>query len=339
MIPHNRPSLGLEEQMAASKVLESGWVAEGPEVEYFENEVCDFLGCKEGQAVAVSSGSAALYLALMALRVFGNHVAAPAYSCRSLWNAIQMSGARPVWLDTKLSQPNLDPSLISTLNAGVYIVPHMFGIPIRLPVGNQLIIEDCAQALGAVVDGKKVGTFGEIGIFSFGATKLITSGGQGGMVVSRNPEILRYLRKSRDYDGLMDQQPRFNHQMTDLQAAIGRVQLQRWGEFNARRKKIFGIYKDAGLPLLDSSDPKITSAYYRAVLDTNKAKILQDKLLKAGIRTIIPVTQAELLAPETVVPNSNNLSINTLSIPIYPTLTDSEAMYIADTCIKNLHES
>ena len=90
---------------------------------------------------------------------------------------------------------------------------------------------------------------------------------------------------------------------------------------------------------MDSSDPKITSAYYRAVLDTNKAKILQDKLLKAGIRTIIPVTQAELLAPETVVPNSNNLSINTLSIPIYPTLTDSEAMYIADTCIKNLHES
>lgn len=336
MIPHNKPTLGPKETAAAERVLRSGWLSQGKEVEAFENEVCEFLGFGQGQAVAVSSGSAALYTALMASNTHGKQIAAPAYSCRSLWNSIELSGGSPNWLDTKKNSPAVSSANMQATSARRVIVAHMFGIPSPFVLNNQFVIEDCCQAIGAEIHGKKVGTIGNAGVFSFGATKLITSGGQGGMVVSNNPDFIEHIRRTRDYDSSPDKHARFNFQMTDLQAAIGREQLRRLPDFLMRRQEIFDIYKSYGLPLLAAEQDDVKSVRFRAIVITHKAFEIQSALADQGIASIIPVTQSELLAPESVVPFAAALTHSTLSIPIYPCLSDKDAIRIAHICLQGM---
>ena len=325
LIPHNRPSFDSEEESAAIVVLRSGWVAQGPQVAAFEDELCAFLGLPAGHGVAVSSGSAALYLALLALGVQGKSVAAPAYSCRALQNAIELAGGTPEWVDIAQDGPNLDAHALAKSRAQVAIVAHMYGIPTALPCDLPLtVIEDCAQALGAEISGKKAGTIGKIAIFSFAATKLMTAGGQGGMVVSRDPAIVEFLREARNYDTVPDNHPRFNLQMTDLQASIGRVQLRKLPYFLARRETIFQRYKNTGIDLFDAPGPDSQPVRFRAVIRTTEPMEWQERLAKAGVRTIVPVTHGELLAAPNAVPRAAALSQNTLSLPLYPTLKDEE---------------
>ena len=185
MIPHNRPTVGVEEQHAAQRVLAGGWVAQGREVAAFENELCAYLGLPDGHSVAVSSGSAALFLALSIFNARGSTVACPVYSCGALTNAITLAGARPHLVDTAKDSPNVDPGKLQRSAAAIAIIPHIFGAPVDVSAaeGNGIIIiEDCAQALGGELDGVLVGLAGRVGIFSFYATKMITSGGQGGML-------------------------------------------------------------------------------------------------------------------------------------------------------------
>ncbi|HEY6895647.1 MAG TPA: DegT/DnrJ/EryC1/StrS aminotransferase family protein [Rhodocyclaceae bacterium] len=335
MIPHNRPTLGEAEAAAAARVLASGWVAQGPEVAAFEDEMCTFLGLPAGHAVAVSSGSAALYLALLALRGQGQRVALPAYSCRALWNAIALAGGTAAMLDT--APGDAAPAAVAWTagNTPVAILAHMYGIPAPLPDGYVgAVIEDCAQALGATVAGRPAGLNGAAGVFSFGATKPITSGGQGGMVVSRDAAVIDFVRAARDYDTVLDALPRFNFQMTDLQAAIGRVQLSRLPEFIARRAAIYAYYRGAGLPLLGSD--VVGAMRFRAVLRTDDPLQAQQSLAEAGVRAIVPVTGEELLAPPETLPNAARLCASTLSLPVYPSLSDAEVEHIAAAALRSL---
>ncbi len=326
LIPHNRPTLGLEEEAAALRVIRSGWVAKGKEVELFENEFCEFMGLPKGHAAAVSSGTAALFLALVMLGGSGKNVGSPGYVCSALRNAVDMSEGKNVLVDVGYNSPNIDLGKLSEENPQIAIVPHMFGIPINVSNLKKIpIIEDCSHALGARVNGKHVGLEGEFGIFSFYATKMITSGGFGGMLISKNKkhvdEVIDYIV----YDKKNDSNRRFNFQMGDLQAAIGREQLRKLPNFLERREKIFRKYKDAGLDILDvpTEDSQVLQPVrYRAVMKT-KNQIKTIKSLKDnGIITEILNNEWILSQNPTKFPNSLNMVHNTISLPIYPSLSD-----------------
>ena len=326
MIAHNRPTLGLDEQRAADRVLASGWVAQGREVEAFENELCGYLGLPEGHAVAVSSGTAALFLGLRILNAQGSAVACPVYACSAVVNAISLAGAVPHFVDTAADSPNIDPSKLARATAGFSIIPHMFGMPVDISAATKngvVVIEDCAQALGASLAGAPVGVSGQVGIFSFYATKMITSGGEGGMLVARDRGLADAARDYRQFDGRHDRKPRFNFQMTDLQAAIGRVQLRKLPGFVTRRDEIFARYRDAGFDLLDEKFHGMP-VRYRSIVRTESPRAIIDKLAQHDIKAIVPVEDWELLGAAEQYPNAATLTRTTVSLPTYPLLSDEE---------------
>ncbi|MGN1401602.1 MAG: DegT/DnrJ/EryC1/StrS family aminotransferase [Bacillus sp. (in: firmicutes)] len=320
-VPHNRPTLGQEEKEAALRVIESGQLSQGREVENLENEFCDYLGISRGLAVAVSSGTAALFLSLLSLEADGKTVSIPGYTCSALRNAAVMAGATPFLIDSREDSPNMN--LFDVQHADISIVPHMFGIPQEIPDQKTLIIEDCAQALGANVQGIPAGLQGDIGFFSFYATKLITAGGQGGMVVSRDRSMIDFMKDYRLFDQRKDEKHRFNFQMTDLQAAIGRVQLRKLPGFLKRREEIYLKYKEAGFPLLDSKEG-ITPVRFRAILRTEKQYEVINALKQERIKAVIPLQEWELFGSKETLPNAYRWTQNTVSLPLYPTLKVEE---------------
>lgn len=323
LIPHNRPTMGPEEEEAALRVLKTGWIAQGSEVENLENEFCDFLRIPRGLAVAVSSGTAALYLALLSLEAKGKMVSFPAYACSALRNATALAGGIPLLIDSGKDSPKVNLSDIRSTD--IAIIPHMYGIPQSLESRDYLVIEDCAQSLGATVNHVPAGLQGDIGIYSFYATKLMSAGGQGGMIVSKDQSIIDYIKDYRSFDRRKDAKYRFNFQMTDLQAAIGRAQLKKLPQFLKRREEIYQKYKNAGLPLLDDSTNGITPVRYRAILKTGKQYEILNELGDKNIKPVIPLQDWELLGPKEQFPNAFEWTQNTVSLPIYPTLTDEEA--------------
>jgi perosamine synthetase len=229
--------------------------------------------------------------------------------------------------------PNICLNQLQKSNADIAIVPHMFGLPNEIQNIKDIdVIEDCAQSLGASIDNKKTGLIGKVGIFSFYATKLMTSGGQGGMFVSRDKNLVDRVRDYRDFDCRRDKKHRFNFQMTDVQASIGRVQLKQLPIFLERRQEIFTMYKESGLDLIESKNN--TSVYYRAVIRVNNPVKIKGKLLKQGIKTIIPIEDWELLDNSSEYKNAYNLTQTTLSLPIYPSLKNKEIMKIIDEISK-----
>lgn len=331
-IPHNRPTFNRQESRAAKNVIRSGWVAQGNEVSRFENRFCEYMGLPQGHAVAVSSGSAALYIAILALDAKSQKVGLPVYTCAAVNNAVTLAGGESIFIDNSIVGPNLDMKIANEAGLHTLIAVSTFGIPLSLSaVSRYRIIEDISQALGAEVDGKKIGLRGDVGICSFSATKLITSGGQGGMVFSTNKSLVDFARDYRDFDAREDRVPRFNLQMTDIQAAIGTAQLAKLPSFLRKREEIFSIYSNIGLDLLRETESNHSPSRYRAVIRNATPAKIQKKLYEEGISTIIPFTYEELLRTSIIDKNAVDLSKSTLSIPIYPSLTLGQAKRIANT--------
>ncbi len=327
MIPHNKPTLGRAEQEAASRVLASGWLAQGVEVEAFEREICTYLGLRDGCAVALSSGTAALITALWALQARGKRVAIPAYSCAALRNAVVMAGGEPATIDAAHQSPNIDLEQAIKSGAQIIIIAHMFGIPTRWHSGaiSVPVIEDCAQAFGARIDDRPVGLRGTLGVFSFYASKMLTSGGQGGMVVSTDSALVEAVRDYRQFDSRRDRKARFNLQMTDLQAAVGRAQLSQVDGFLRKRKETYSRYAAAGLPLWPTARPAGTeSCNYRAVVRAADPADVISRLKADAIHAIVPIADWELLEVPEKVPRAAAVARTTVSLPIYPSLTREE---------------
>ena len=220
-----------EIESAIQDVLKSGRYTLGENVESFEDEFCEFMNLPKGHAAALSSGSASLYLALWSLDAKGKKIIFPSYACSALGNAVKMADGNEIIIDNKKNSINLDLEKAKDLKHDIKIIPHMFGIPNNLSeVKSGQIIEDCAQSLGAKVNDNYVGTQGTVGIFSFYVTKMMTSGGQGGMIISKNKEIIEKVKDYREFDFRSDNEKRFNFQMTEIQAAIGREQLKKLPE-------------------------------------------------------------------------------------------------------------
>jgi len=328
MIPHNKPTLGVEEEEAALRVIRSGWLAKGDEVKSFENELCNFIGLEKGHAVAVSNGTAALYLALLTLGAKGKRIASPGYVCAALRNAVDMLEAENVLIDTHHGSPNIDLEIVKKENPEIAIIPHTYGIPANLSNFKKInLIEDCSHAIGAKINGKSVGLEGELSIISLSATKVITSGGSGGIIISKNKKLIENLVDYIEYDMKNDAKNRFNFQMNDLQASIGREQLRKLPNFIARREKIFQKYKKAGLDLLDVSDTgnqDIHPVRFRAVLKTKKPSELIKLLSEHGIASRILNNEWVITKNPQKFPNSFNLIQNSISLPIYPSLSDGD---------------
>jgi perosamine synthetase len=330
MIPHNLPTMDMDERSTAARVLASGWVAQGPEVDAFENELCQFLNIPIGHALVVSSGSAALYLALWALEGNHNRIGLPVYACSALRNAVGLVNGQCVYFDCAAGSPNIDMSAASRAGIDILIAPSMFGIPVDLPATRSFkVIEDIAQSLGAKESGQRIGLRGDVGICSFYASKMITSGGQGGAVISHDKALIDKLRDYREFDCRDDAILRFNFQMTDLQAAIGRVQLGKLSIFLEQRVRIFEIYRAAGLDLLDCTSESTHAVRYRAVMRCNDPERLIQSLAAAGVRAIVPIEERELLDTASLYPVALNLTRTTVSLPCYPTLQEKEALRIA----------
>ncbi|MBI2506023.1 MAG: DegT/DnrJ/EryC1/StrS aminotransferase family protein [Candidatus Latescibacteria bacterium] len=338
MIPHSRPTLGEEEAEAARRVVLSGQLAQGREVAAFEEEVAGFIGRRYG--VAVASGTAALHLGLLALGIgTGDRVLMPSYVCTALLHATWSLGARPVLADIDLATRNLDPGGAAR-RAGLVravILPHMFGLPAAVEEFLRLgvpLIEDCAMSIGAEKDGRKAGSTGELAICSFYATKVLCAGGEGGMVLTDSAELAERVRTLREYDGLPADRLRFNYKMTDLAAAIGRVQLRRVGEFVARRRALAALYQQVLREVAVDRPPNGQGhIYHRFVIRLpGRADELIEALERRQITARHPVFRPlhrELGEPDAAYPNTATAHAGDVSLPLYPTLKDAEALAVA----------
>lgn len=344
-IPHNKPSLGREEINGVEKVIKSGWLVQGERVREFERRLCQQIGLPSDNGVALTNGTSALYVALKVLEVGeGDEVIIPTYVCSSLLNVIYMAGAEPVLVDVGTEDFNISIEGIKkriNTKTRVVIVPHMFGVPAdMIAMKKELevpIIEDCATAIGSKIDDRWVGNFSDVAIFSFYASKMIATG-QGGMLVSGNPDYVKKARDYREFDlgkgkekGKRPYYPRFNFEMTDIQAAIGIVQLKKLPFFLEKRKKIAENYKEiCALKGWDFQKPlkdNLECNYYRFVVKTGSQtkNKLKHYLKDNGVSAIIPIENWELLHNYLGLDRKNfqkaeQISNETLSLPIYPDL-------------------
>jgi dTDP-4-amino-4,6-dideoxygalactose transaminase len=338
LIPHNRPLISPADEQAVQGVLKSGQIAQGQEVEGLESDFVAMLA--GGSACAVSSGSAGLYLALYALGVGrGSKVAVPTYACSALLNAVHLAGATPYVVDVKPDCFTIDPARMGDQapDAEVAIAVHCFGASAdvgSLDASGIKVIEDCCHSLG----GPQAQT-GEAAVFSFYATKIIT-GGYGGLVWDSSGRVAEKVLDFRQHDCRANYIPRFNFQMSDIQAAMIRSQLSRLKEIINRRRTIYELYKKA-LPdtlsvQIGLSDISITP--YRFVVRTEDCEArnrLQRHIRNHGISTIVPIEKYELLHRYMELdiqsyPNAEKIVNTTLSLPLFPGLTDCEVKRVID---------
>jgi dTDP-4-amino-4,6-dideoxygalactose transaminase len=330
-IPHSRPTLGQEEVRAVAEVIKSGHIAEGEAVWRFEKVFAQKIGVED--AVAVSSGTAALHLALLAMGIGPEHeVIIPSYVCSALLHAVKYVGAQPVPAEIDPLTYNIDPDDVKrriTTRTKAIIVPHMFGLTADLDELLKLaipIIEDCAQAVGGTYHQKPLGTFGDAAIFSFYATKMMATG-EGGMVTSQSPGILARIRDLKTYDGKVADRVRYNYKMTDVQAATGQIQLARLEGFIEQRRKIARLYVKR-LKSLNIKLPVETAEhiYYRFVigLETDCDGFIQ-KLAQKAVGCARPVfLPIHRHLKKDGYPITDKIWQTSLSIPIYPSLSNSE---------------
>jgi dTDP-4-amino-4,6-dideoxygalactose transaminase len=261
MIPVMRPWLGLEESKAVAEVIASGWVAQGPRVAAFERALAAKVGALH--AVATSSCTGALHLSLVALGIGpGDEVIVPSLSFIATANVVRYVGATPVFADIEEQTQNLSASTIEavlTPSTRAVIVVHQGGVPADLDAVRQLcdprgieIVEDAACALGATYKGKLIGSRSGLAAFSFHPRKVITTG-EGGMLLTSNESYAKRIHRLRDHgvninaadrhaslEPVLEEFPEtgFNYRMSDIQAAVGLVQLSRLDQIVARRRQL-----------------------------------------------------------------------------------------------------
>jgi perosamine synthetase len=257
MIPVNRPILDGNEKKYLAECIETGWISsEGPFVKKLEAGFAKLMGCAHG--VAVCNGSAAIDVALAALRIgAGDEVILPSFTIISCASAIARAGAMPVVIDCQPDTWNLDPNLLAakiTRRTKAIMVVHIYGLPVDMdPVielahrHNLFIIEDAAEQHGQTYKGRPVGSLGDIAIVSFYPNKQITTG-EGGMVLTNDKALADRCRDLRNL--CFDKERRFIHEelgwnfrMSNIQAAIGVAQLERIDQILAKKRQVGRWYQ------------------------------------------------------------------------------------------------
>jgi dTDP-4-amino-4,6-dideoxygalactose transaminase len=344
-------ALRAEIDSAVSRVFLSGWYVLGREVDAFEAEFAAYLGVVG--AVGVASGTDAVELALRALEIGpGDGVFTVSHTAVATVAAIERAGAVPILLDVDPATYTLDPGrLEAALAAGRpgvrprAVVPvHLYGHPADMPAilaiarrRGLLVVEDCAQAHGAAIGGRQVGTFGDAAAFSFYPTKNLGALGDGGLVAATDVSVLARLRQLRQYgwrERYISASVGTNSRLDELQAAILRVKLTHLDERNERRRAIARRY-DAGLAGAVLATPTVGTgdrhAYHQYVVRSAHRDHLANALARDGIGTAIhypvPVHRQPAYSNRLPVPHdlavTDRLVTEILSLPMYPDLADA----------------
>src|SRR5579872_4573180 len=367
MIPVMRPWFGAEEAAAVQEVLASGWVAQGPKVAAFERAVAAEVGAS--YAVAVSSCTGALHLALVALGIGpGDEVVVPSLSFIATANVVRYTGASPVFTDVDELTQNISaatsaPSLTSRTKA--IIVVHQGGVPADLDPIRDLceprgiaIVEDAACALGSTYRGKPIGTHTPLVAFSFHPRKVITTG-EGGMLLTSNEDFAERIRRLRDHgvninaadrhasiEPVLEEFPEmgFNYRMSDIQAAVGLVQVTRLERIVARRRELARRYQQrlADIPgiraVRDPSYGKTNFQSFWIVLAKDfpiSRNILLRKLMASGISArrgfmAAHLEQAYSDIAHRDLPITERLTRQSIILPLFHELTEDQQDKVID---------
>ena len=351
MIPIASPLIGDEEKRAVLAVLESGQLAQGAVVAQLEPAFAEVCGTRH--AVATSSGTAALHLALAAHGIGpGDEVITTAFSFVATGNAALYLGARPVFVDIEPQTYTIDPARVEaaiTPRTRAIIPVHLYGHPADMEAITDIarrhqlpVIEDAAQAVGAAVEGRPVGSSGT-GCFSLYATKNVASA-EGGMITTDDGALAERLRMLRHHGQRMryvSETLGYNYRMTDVHAAIGLAQLGRLAERNGRRAAN-AAYLDARLPVASEANPRgvVTPAvrpgcrhvYHQYTVrvpgDRDAlAAALAERGVGTGVYYPVPIHQQPLyrdLGYRDELPETERAARETLSLPVHPALTQDD---------------
>jgi perosamine synthetase len=368
-IPVARPSFGLEEEKALVGALRSGWVTQGPRVAEFERKFAAFVGAPH--AVAVSSCTTALHLALLAAGIKpGDEVLCPSLSFIATANAIVHAGARPVFVDVDRCTYNMDPACIEpaiTPRTKAILAVHQIGLPAALAEIGQiakrnglLVIEDAACAIGAEYQGQRTGLpHTAMACFSFHPRKILTTG-EGGMITTADEDLAERLRRLRQHAMTVSDVARhsatkvviesyeevgYNYRMTDLQAAVGLVQLQRFPDMLARRRELalrYSLQLSKLRWLVTPREPVECRHNFQSYMIRLRegAPITRDELmeelLKRGISTRRGIMAIHREIPyrdrewDAKLPVTNLVADTAIILPLFHDMTDEEQDYVIE---------
>jgi len=347
IIPHSKPYVSGDDIKSVEAQVSSGMHATGKKTEEFEELIARFVNVR--YAKATSSGTTALQLGLLSLRIKeGDEVIIPSYVCQAVMNSVNYLKAKPVLVDIQddflqkgcnISADTIKPFVTNKTKA--IILPHMFGIPAELNEILKLgipVIEDCAQCFGSKYNGKEVGSFGDVGMFSFYATKFISTG-QGGMVVTNSDELKSKFDDLTKYDLKENYTIGHNFGLTDIQSALGVSQLKKINYLIRRRKEIASKYDTAfkelnGIKLMSYHKDCVPFRYVVMFENTKEREKAQESLREKGIIAAQPVFKPlhqYLGLDKSDFKNTESSHDKILSLPLYPALTEEEVNYIIHT--------
>lgn len=349
MIPISVPLLGEEEKRAVLEVIDSKWLAQGPRVEAFEEAWAAVCGVK--YAVATSSGTTALQTAVLAHGIgSGDEVITTPFTFIASANCVLFAGARPVFVDIDERTYNVDPSRIEaaiTPRTKAILPVHLFGYPCDMEPIMELahrhglvVIEDACQAHGASIKGRPVGSFGT-GCFSFYPTKNITTA-EGGMITTDDPELAdraRLIRSHGQRQRYYHETIGYNFRMTELQAAIGLVQLEKLEHFTTLRRQnaayLSGRLRDVVTPYAAEGWRHVYHQYTIRVPDGRDrlAEHLQERGIGTGVYYPVPVHQQAVyqrLGYRDSLRMAEKACQEVLSLPVHPALAPGELEQIVE---------
>ncbi|MFQ5916017.1 MAG: DegT/DnrJ/EryC1/StrS family aminotransferase [Nitrospinota bacterium] len=344
---------------AVRSVIDSGRYIGGPAVEEFEKDFALF--CGSPFCVGVASGTAALTQALRSLGVGpGDDVVTPAFTFIATAEAVLHAGARPVFADINPVAMNLDPAELEralTPRTKAVLPVHLFGLPADMPAvleitqgRNLLVIEDAAQAHGAEVCGRRVGSLGNAGCFSFFPSKNLGAFGDAGAVVTADEETANRIRRSRNHGRsakYLHTEIGSNDRLDALQAAVLSVKLKYLERWTEERRQVARWYREAlhGLPLALPAEPEGSRCVYHIyVIRTPERDRVRESLAREGIETGIHYDPPLHLQPALAdlggqpgdFPASEHAASQVLSLPMYPELRRDQVDRIAGAIAKTL---
>jgi len=355
------PVLTEEMKKSVIKVLETERFLRGESVRRFEKEFAEYIGAK--YALAVNSGTSALHLSLIAMGIkAGDYVITSPATFIATANAITYIGAKPLFVDISLDTYNIDPQKIEEAirkcrnKVKALIVVHLYGHPCEMDAVMEIakkynikVLEDACQAHGAIYKGKKVGSFGDAGAFSFYPSKNMTVCGDGGMVTTNDDKIAEIVEALRDVgrsknNSFLHEYIGYTARMNTINAAIGRIQLKYLEKWNEKRRKIAKEYNkrldgigDLILPPKETSE--IKPVYHLYVVRTKYRDQLREYLEKKGIECGIHYPFPVHLQPpykqmgfkEGMFPNAEKWAREVLSLPMHSNLTEEEIEYVTSS--------
>lgn len=354
MIQWGKPVFWGKEKEYAADALNSSWISGGAYVTKLESEFAKAIGSK--QAIATNNGTSALMLALLGINIKpSDEVILPGFCFVAAGNMVLQSGAKPVYADVNKDTWNIEAEKIKekiTSKTKAILIVHNYGNPCDMDAiikvakeKNLILIEDAAEAHFSKYKGKYVGTFGDIGCFSFHATKMITTG-EGGAVVTDNFEIDKKMRAIRSH-GMLSRgfywhdEIGHNFRLANVLAAIGVAQLENLGKIIKNKKRVYASYKNKleGIEGIEfqkfqeNSEPIIWAVTLK--INPEKFKIgrneIIEELKKKGIETrpgFYPFHAMPIYNSKIILPVADEISKRIISLPSFPTLKEEEIEYI-----------